>query len=161
MPRISKAELIELQKSVRTDVAIGRKLGCTRQNVQLLRKSYGIRPIPGARTVIMPPRFTKDELIQLQKKYEYDRVLGKKVGLSEGGVRRWRIKYGIPALDHDTTKRNKEIVSLYKKGMTGIAIAKKFGLSFVWVYTIIGDAGAGKRKAAAEKLPARKGRHPV
>lgn len=69
-----------------------------------------------------------------------------------------RIFYGIPSMAHDTAARNEKIVALYKKGMTGIAIAKKFGLHPVWVYQIIHKAGAGKRKAAANKVPPKKKR---
>jgi DNA invertase Pin-like site-specific DNA recombinase len=42
MARISKTELIKLQKQLRTDAAIGEKFGITRQAVHQLRKKYGI-----------------------------------------------------------------------------------------------------------------------
>ena len=42
MPRISKAELIRLQKKLGTDAAIGGKFGITRQAVHIMRKKYGI-----------------------------------------------------------------------------------------------------------------------
>jgi hypothetical protein len=42
MPRISKSELIKLQKQLGTDDAIGKKFGITRQAVHQLRKQYGI-----------------------------------------------------------------------------------------------------------------------
>ncbi len=154
MPRISKTELIKLQKTLKTDEAIGGKFGITRQAVHIMRKNYRIPPLPGARTVFKPPRITKDELIRLQKTLITDKAIGGKVGLTANGLRRWRKKYGIPAILIDNTSRNKEIVALYKKGMTGIVIAKKFGLHLVWVYQIIRKAGAGKRKAATMKLAA-------
>ena len=158
MPRISKTELMTLQKALKTDEAIGRKFGITRQAVHIMRKNYGIPPLPGARTVFKPPRILKDELIRLQKTLITDKAIGRKVGLTANGLRRWRKKYGIPTKLTDNTKRNNEIVALYKKGMTGITIASKFGLHTVWVYQIIRKAGAGKRKAAAEKRAAGKKR---
>jgi DNA invertase Pin-like site-specific DNA recombinase len=42
MPRISKSELIKLQKKLKTDAAIGEKFGITRQAVHQLRKKLGI-----------------------------------------------------------------------------------------------------------------------
>ena len=42
MSRISKAELIKLQKALKTDERIAKKFRITRQAVQLMRKKYGI-----------------------------------------------------------------------------------------------------------------------
>jgi DNA invertase Pin-like site-specific DNA recombinase len=42
MARISKAQLIKLQKKFRTDAKIGEMYGITRQAVHQLRKKYGI-----------------------------------------------------------------------------------------------------------------------
>ncbi len=42
MARISKAQLIKLQKKLQTDAAIGEQFGITRQAVHQLRKKYGI-----------------------------------------------------------------------------------------------------------------------
>lgn len=42
MSRISKVELINLQKALKTDERIAKKFKITRQAVQLMRKKYGI-----------------------------------------------------------------------------------------------------------------------
>lgn len=42
MARISKSELIKLQKQLGTDEAIGKRFKITRQAVHQLRKKYGI-----------------------------------------------------------------------------------------------------------------------
>jgi hypothetical protein len=42
MARISKADLVKLQKKLVTDAAIGAEFGITRQAVHQLRKKYGI-----------------------------------------------------------------------------------------------------------------------
>lgn len=42
MPRITKAQLIRLQKRFKTDAAIGDEFGITRQAVHQIRKKYGI-----------------------------------------------------------------------------------------------------------------------
>ena len=42
MPRISKAELIRLQKTLKTDEKIGEKFGITRQAIHQMRNLYGI-----------------------------------------------------------------------------------------------------------------------
>jgi len=43
MARITKAQLIRLQKKFKTDAAIGREFGITRQAVHQLRKKYDIQ----------------------------------------------------------------------------------------------------------------------
>jgi hypothetical protein len=42
MPKISKSELIKLQKELRTDAAIGEKFGISRQAIHQIRQKYGI-----------------------------------------------------------------------------------------------------------------------
>ena len=42
MARISKPQLIQLQKTLKTDEKIGKKFGITRQAVHQLRRKYGI-----------------------------------------------------------------------------------------------------------------------
>ena len=42
MPKISKSELIKLQKSLKTDAAIGEKFGVTRQAIHQIRVKFGI-----------------------------------------------------------------------------------------------------------------------
>ena len=42
MAKISKSELIRLQKTLKTDAAIGAKFGITRQAIHQLRKKFGI-----------------------------------------------------------------------------------------------------------------------
>ena len=45
MARISKSELVKLQKKLQTDAAIGAEFGITRQAVHQLRKKYGIESV--------------------------------------------------------------------------------------------------------------------
>lgn len=45
MARISKSELVKLQKSLKTDAKIGEQFGITRQAVHQLRKKYGIESV--------------------------------------------------------------------------------------------------------------------
>lgn len=45
MARISKSELIKLQKKLKTDAKIGEEFGITRQAVHQLRKKYGIESV--------------------------------------------------------------------------------------------------------------------
>ena len=69
--------------------------------------------------------------------------------------------YGIPSSIADNPERNEKIIALYKKGMSGTAIAKKFDLSISQAYRIINDAGAGKNKPAkkaAKTVAKKKGR---
>jgi DNA invertase Pin-like site-specific DNA recombinase len=45
MARISKGQLEKLQKKYKTDAAIGKLFGISRQAVHQLRSSYGIDPV--------------------------------------------------------------------------------------------------------------------
>jgi DNA invertase Pin-like site-specific DNA recombinase len=61
MAKISKQDLIKLQKSLKTDAKIGARFGVTRQAVHQLRKKYGI----DSRTAANPVRNKK--ILSLRK----------------------------------------------------------------------------------------------
>jgi DNA invertase Pin-like site-specific DNA recombinase len=61
MAKISKQDLIKLQKSLKTDAKIGARFGITRQAVHQLRKKYGI----DSRTAANPVRNKK--ILSLRK----------------------------------------------------------------------------------------------
>lgn len=76
MPRISKTELIAMQKKLLTDAAIGKKLKVTRQAVHQMRKKFGI-----------PSRFAKNpernaKILAQHKKGASGSEIAKKFGLS-------------------------------------------------------------------------------
>ena len=108
------------------------------------------------------PRISKTELIKLQKKLVTDADIGEKFGITRQAVHQMRKAYGIPSSISDNPERNSKIIALYKKGTSGTAIAKKFGLSISQAYRVINDAGAGKnkpaQKAKAKKVAAKKKR---
>jgi hypothetical protein len=76
MPKISKSKLIKLQKSLKTDSAIGKKFNVTRQAIHQIRQKYGIKAILGK----------NDErnaiILSLSKKGATVTAIAKKVGLS-------------------------------------------------------------------------------
>jgi Mor family transcriptional regulator len=89
MARISKSELIKLQKKYVTDEAIGKKVGITRQAIHQLRGKYGIKSSISDN----PKRNAK--IIAAYKKGIVGPAIAKKFGLSvsqtynvlrEGGV---------------------------------------------------------------------------
>ncbi len=45
MARITKSQLIKLQKKLKTDAMIGKQFGITRQAVHQLRKKYGVESV--------------------------------------------------------------------------------------------------------------------
>jgi DNA invertase Pin-like site-specific DNA recombinase len=76
MAKISKGELIRLQKLLKTDAAIGKKFGITRQAIHQIRKKYGVES-----------RYAKNDernakVIALYKKGVSGTVIAEKVGLS-------------------------------------------------------------------------------
>ena len=76
MSRISKVELIKLQKILKTDARIAKKYSITRQAVQLMRKKYGIE----SRLVNNPARNKK--MRAMYKAGKTGTEIAKKFGLS-------------------------------------------------------------------------------
>ena len=92
------------------------------------------------------PRLTKAEFIKLQKKLKTDQAIAEKFGITRQAIFLLRTQYGIKSSVADNPKRNAKIVSLYKKGITGIELAKKFDLSITQAYRILHETGAIKKK---------------
>jgi DNA invertase Pin-like site-specific DNA recombinase len=76
MARISKAELIRLQKKFRTDARIGEEFGITRQAVHQLRKKYEIE----SRTAGNPDR--NKEMVEMRESGQSVEAIAKKIKLS-------------------------------------------------------------------------------
>ena len=76
MARISKTELIKLQKQLTTDEAIGKKFGITRQAVHQMRKAYGIDS-----SIVDNPARNK-EIVVLYKNGKSGTDIAKKYDLS-------------------------------------------------------------------------------
>lgn len=82
-------------------------------------------------------RISKSQLEKLQKKYTTDEAIGKLFNISRQAVQQLRTKYGISAIVHDTTDRNKSIVKDYKSGIPGHKLASKYKLSVTQIYRVI------------------------
>ncbi len=90
-------------------------------------------------------RISKTELIKLQKTLKTDDAIGQKFGITRQAVHQMRKKYGIPSNLAKNDQRNAKILSQYKNGATGMAIAKKFDLSVSQTYRIL-ETLKSKRK---------------
>ena len=82
-------------------------------------------------------KISKEALKRLQKTLKTDAAIGAKYDISRQAVHQLRIKYGIRPVPNKNLDRDLHILSLYKKGQTGIAIAKKAKLSVSQIYRII------------------------
>ncbi len=76
MARISKQELLRLQKKFKTDARIGEEFGITRQAVHQLRKKYGIE----SRTAGNPDR--NKEIVSMRDSGQSVEAIAKKFKLS-------------------------------------------------------------------------------
>jgi DNA invertase Pin-like site-specific DNA recombinase len=76
MARISKAELVRLQKKFKTDARIGEEFGITRQAVHQLRKKYAI----DSRTAANPDR--NKEMVEMREGGQSVEAIAKKFKLS-------------------------------------------------------------------------------
>ena len=76
MAKISKTELIRLQKKFKTDARIGEEFGITRQAVHQLRKKYGI----ASRTAGNPER--NKEMVAMRESGHSVEAIAKKFKLS-------------------------------------------------------------------------------
>ncbi len=81
----------------------------------------------------------KTELIRLQKSLGADEAIAKKLKVCRQAIQQLRQRYGIETRYATHPKRNKEILSLFKSGKTGIEIAKKFGISLSHAYRLIAE----------------------
>ncbi|HUI91607.1 MAG TPA: hypothetical protein VLX68_05090 [Chitinivibrionales bacterium] len=88
---------------------------------------------------------TKIELIRLQKLLGADDAIAKKFKVTRQAIQQLRLRYRIKSRYVKNPKRNKEILSLFKRGKTGYEIAKKFGLSVSRTYKLIAET-RGKKK---------------
>ena len=94
---------------------------------------------------------SKSELIKLQKQLGTDDAIAKKFNITRQAIHQLRKKYGIESLIANNPERNKKMVALYKKGISGTVIAEKYGLSVSQTYRIINEAGT-LRKREAKKI---------
>ena len=108
-------------------------------------------------------KISKSQLQKLQKKYQTDDAIGKLFGITRQAVHQLRNKYGIAPILDKHKERNAELCKLYKKGMPGTKLAKKYKLSISQTYRIINGCdtpakkkSAPKKKAAKKKTTARK-----
>lgn len=76
MARITKPELLRLQKKFKTDARIGEEFGITRQAVHQLRKKYGI----DSRTATNPDR--NKEMVEMRESGQSVEAIAKKFKLS-------------------------------------------------------------------------------
>ena len=97
------------------------------------------------------PIISKAQLIKLQKSLKTDQNIGEKFGITRQAVYQIRNVYGIPSNTAKNKERNEKIVKAYKSGISGTAIAKKFGLSISQTYRMINAGKKGKKKVAKRK----------
>jgi Mor family transcriptional regulator len=96
-------------------------------------------------------RISKSELIKLQRTLVTDAAIGDKFKITRQAVHQLRKKYGIESSLADNPERNAKIIAAYKKGSTGVVLAKKFELSISQTYRILNDGGALKKQARKKK----------
>jgi DNA invertase Pin-like site-specific DNA recombinase len=89
-------------------------------------------------------RISKSALVKLQKTLKTDDAIGRKFGITRQAVHQMRKKYGIPSNLAKNEQRNAKVYDFYKRGATGMIVAKKFGLSVSQTYRIIENAKAKK-----------------
>jgi transposase len=99
MARISKTELIKLQKKLKTDEAIGKKFGVTRQAVHQLRKKYKID------SVIAKNDERNARIVKAYKSGASGTALSKKFDLSVSQT--YRVINGIKKAGKKAAKKRK------------------------------------------------------
>jgi len=80
---------------------------------------------------------SKVQLVKLQENLKTDAAIGAKFGVTRQAIHQLRCKYGIKSVRDKHKERNEKIIGLYKKGKTGIEIAKGLDMSISQVYRII------------------------
>jgi hypothetical protein len=90
--KVTREEIIRLQKECKTDKAIGERVGLGKNRIQQLRAEYGIAPVIPAACHI---EITKEDLIRLQKELTTDRAIGHRLGVTGSAITLRRKKFGI------------------------------------------------------------------
>jgi DNA invertase Pin-like site-specific DNA recombinase len=96
-------------------------------------------------------KISKSQLIKLQKKYKTDDAVGKLFGITRQAVHQLRNKYKISPILDKHKDRNGEICKLYKNGVAGTKLAKKFKLSISQTYRIINNCQKASKKGAKKR----------
>ncbi len=91
-------------------------------------------------------RISKSELLALQKKVKTDEAIGERYGITRQAVHQLRNKYGIAPLSLKNVERDRKIITSYKTGVAGTALADTFGLSVSQTYRILAETAKGKKK---------------
>ena len=90
-------------------------------------------------------RISKGQLEKLQKKYKTDEAIGTLFGISRQAVHQLRNKYDIAPVRDKHAARNAEILREYRRGISGIKLARKYKLSTSQAYRIINPNSGNKR----------------
>ncbi len=77
------------------------------------------------------------ELLKLQAKFGTDHAIGQQLGVSRQAIHQYRLKFNIPALLPDYSKRNKRIFQDKKNGVPIQTISEKNRLSISQLYRIL------------------------
>jgi DNA invertase Pin-like site-specific DNA recombinase len=95
-------------------------------------------------------RISKSQLLKLQKKYHTDQAIGELFSITRQAVHQLRLKYSLEPVPEKNGERDTEIVRLYKEGVAGTRIAKRYDLSVSQVYRVINKVypiqGRNKRR---------------
>lgn len=119
MAKISKTQLIKLQKSLKTDAKIGEQYGITRQAIHQLRKKYGIE------SVIAKNAERNEKIVKAYKSGTSGTAIAKNFGLSisqayriinEGKKGKKKVKKAV---------KKKTVKKVVKKKVTKKKVAKK------------------------------------
>ena len=90
-------------------------------------------------------RISKTELIKLQRKLVTDEAIGRRFTITRQAVHQLRKKYGIDSSIAGNPERNRKIITAFKNGISGRAIAKKHSLSISQTYRIINEGNVSKK----------------
>lgn len=82
-------------------------------------------------------KVNKEQLIKLQKTLQTDAAIGAKYGITRQAIHQLRIKYGVKSIRDKNVERNEKIRAMYKKGKTGMAIAKEMDMSTSQIFRIL------------------------
>lgn len=143
-----KKQILSLYKNGFTGAKIGLKFGITATQVyEIINSSLTTEEKKKARQkrIRENSRYcngrSKEELMMLIKEFKLDREVAKKLGVSRQRVQQMRKQWAIPRKGIDNTQRDKRIVSLCKKGLSGVVIAEKTGTEPQVVQRILREAG--------------------
>lgn len=90
-------------------------------------------------------RISRDQFVRLQKRYHTDQAIARLFGITRQAVHQLRNRYALDPVMDRHRRRNDDIARLYREGLSGERIARRYRISVSQVFRILRAASVELR----------------